>query len=216
MSVEEILLTGSSELGLSLSELQLKQLATYLESLKYWNTKINLTSVRDDKEIAIKHFLDSITIAPFISDSSTVLDIGSGAGFPGIPLRILNPTLKVTPIESTEKKVFFMKHVIRELELEGITAVCGRAGDEVEGLGGLRFDCVVTRSVGSIRCVVELAVPYLDAGGSVVLMRGKRGVKEWEEAKDKVTEGFDLSELRELSLPFGGGQRVILVLERKG
>jgi 16S rRNA (guanine527-N7)-methyltransferase len=149
-----------------------------------WNRKINLTSLRDDGDIVIGHFLDSISAARFVPAGSRLLDIGSGAGLPGIPIKIVSPMLDVTLLDSAHKKVTFMREVIRALGLEGVTVVWGRAEDEGNGIERRAFDRVITRAVGPIPDILRLGEPYLAAGGRIVLMRGQRR-DEWEVAAPK-------------------------------
>src|SRR3990172_708670 len=122
----EILQQGSLELGVSLSYAQLASFLKYLRELQAWNKKINLTSITEEKDIIIKHFLDSLTSARFLPGVDTLLDIGSGGGFPGLPLKIAIPSLKITLMDSVEKKVHFIRHIIRTLDLKGADAISGR------------------------------------------------------------------------------------------
>ncbi|MGH7908441.1 MAG: 16S rRNA (guanine(527)-N(7))-methyltransferase RsmG, partial [Thermodesulfobacteriota bacterium] len=161
----------------------------------------------------INHFLDSITTLPFISEGSKVLDIGSGAGFPGIPLRIVRPSLEVILLDSVQKKVFFMRDVIRKLGLREMKAIWGRAEDISNGISRAYFDFVVTRAVGRVDEILKLAKPYLKEGGKIILMRGKKGLEEWEVRKDTSTRNFSLVNSKMFSLPFSRHQRVILVIE---
>ncbi len=212
MNLKQILSTGARELGTELTAQQIGLFLEYLDNLKTWNKKINLTGVESDKEIVIKHFLDSVSVVPFISENSKLLDMGSGAGFPGIPLKILIPPLEVTLLDSAEKKVFFMRDVIRKLQLKRVVSMWGRAEDPNNRVSRGCFDIVVSRAVGRIERLVKLAETYISREGKIILMRGKRGLEEWEELKDKPNKKFRLLESKELSLPFGGHKRVILIV----
>ncbi len=213
MKMEETLLTGARELGVEISSSQVAIFLEYLKNLEFWGRRINLTGIRDEREIIISHFLDSISLAPFISNDSRLLDIGSGAGLPGIPLKIVIPSLEVTLLDSVGKKVFFMREVIRKLQLRGIVAVCGRAEDSNNEVARGQFDFVVSRAVGKIERLAELAIPYLRREGKIVLMRGKRGFEEWDQTRDRATNKLKLLESKEISLPFEKQQRIILVIE---
>jgi 16S rRNA (guanine527-N7)-methyltransferase len=209
---EEVLTAGARELGVLLTPVQVGLFLEYLNNLKFWNKKINLTGTKDDKDIIINHFLDSMTILPFISEGSKLLDIGSGAGFPGIPLKIMMPTLIITLLDSASKKVFFMREAIRKLSLNGIEAVCGRAEDIDNGIPRSHFQFVVSRAVGKIEDLAKLSIPYLGENGKIILMRGPSGLSEWEQLTHKSALSLRLSESKSLSLPFTGHRRVVLVI----
>jgi len=212
VNADEILVRGAKELGIVLTAEQVGLFLEYLESIKVWNKKINLTGIKEEQEIVINHFLDSISVVPFISRDSKLLDIGSGAGFPGIPLKIVMPELEVTLLDSVQKKVFFMRDVIRRLRLNGVESICGRAEDIDNGVPRGRFDLVVSRAVAKIQGLLELCVPYINENGRIVLMRGKRGFEEWEQIKDRHTQKFRLLESKKLFLPFTRHERVILIV----
>ncbi len=213
MKLEEMLSDGASELGIELSAVQTGQFMHYLDMLKHWNRKINLTGLKGDRDIIVNHFLDSITPAPLIPEGAKVLDIGSGAGFPGIPLKIVSTSLMITLLDSVHKKVVFMSEVIRELGLKGITAHWGRAEDEENGIERASFDCVITRAVAGISDILEFSAPYLAHEGRIVLMRGRRGEEEWELVEKETRGRFRLVERMVLKLPLGGQSRVIFLIE---
>jgi 16S rRNA (guanine527-N7)-methyltransferase len=211
LRVKDVLIKGGRELGFEFTSKQVALFLLYLERIKFWNEKINLTGIKDEERIVINHFLDSLTILPFVSEGSKLLDIGSGAGFPGIPIKILSPSLEVTLIDSIQKKVFFMREVIRSLKLRGIKAVCGRAEANHE-IPMAYFDFVVSRAVSKIEDLVELCIPYLRKGGRVILMRGKKGLEELDEFRYKTNRNINLLDSKKLFLPISRDQRVILVV----
>ena len=213
MRVRELLINGADELGIELTGHQTELFLDYLDCIKFWNKKINLTGSKDQSHLVINHFLDSISIFPFISENSKLLDIGSGAGFPGIPLKIVMPSLEVTLVDSVEKKVFFMREVIRMLGLQKTHAIFGRAEDIGNGVARGYFDFVVSRGVGKVEKLLRLGAPYLGEGGKMLLMRGKSGLREWGRIEDQPAQRFQLLESKEFSLPFVKHQRVILVIE---
>ena len=213
MKPEEILYEGASRLGVELSGEAAGLFMRYLEELKTWNRKMNLTGLKNDRDIIINHFLDSISAARFVPEGARLLDIGSGAGFPGIPLKIVSPALTVTLLDSSHKKVMFMREIARELRLEGISAVWGRAEDEGNGMERRSFDCVISRAVGQVHDILKLSAPYLAPGGRIILMRGRRGGEEWELSGAQVRGRFRLLERRDFTLPFGGQSRVIFAVE---
>jgi len=213
MSIEQMLREGASGFGVSLSPWDTGKFVRYLEILKAWNTHINLTALKDDDEIAVSHFLDSLSAARFVNGAERLLDIGSGAGFPGIPLKIAMPELEVTLIESAHKKTVFMNEVIRELGLTGIRAVWGRAEDAANGVERAAFPRVISRAVSGVKEILALSEPYLSPGGSIILMRGRRGEEEWEEAGEEVHRRYRVNRKERFTLPYGEQTRVIFVLE---
>jgi len=214
MKPEQMLTEGAAGLGVILTKEQVDLFMNYLELLGLWNKKINLTSLKDDGDIIVNHFLDSVTAVSLVRDGSRLLDIGSGAGFPGVPLKIMLPSLRVTLLDSVHKKVAFMKGLIKSLSLTDINAVWGRAEDDGNGIERGTFDFVITRAVGKISDIVRLSEPYLVAKGRIIVMRGRRGEEEWKGAEPSLRDRFSLIERKELKLPFGGHSRVIFVLEK--
>ncbi len=116
---KDLLIEGTKAFGIHLDERAIESFEIYLKELLKWNQKINLTAIRSEKGIVLKHFLDSLSICPYLPKQASILDIGSGAGFPGIPLKMVRPSLKITLIDSVRKKIDFQKHLIRSLGLKG-------------------------------------------------------------------------------------------------
>ena len=149
----------------------------YFELLTEWNAKFNLTSVTEKDDVFLKHFADSLSGACFFPITGTVCDIGSGAGFPGIPLKLLNPELNVNLIDSQLKRVTFLNEVIRELHLTGITAEHLRAEDAAKKYRGC-FDAVTARAVASLNTLCEYALPLLKTGGRFVAYKSAECLNE--------------------------------------
>lgn len=208
MTNEQLLREGAQRIGLE--NLRTDLFLSYIDLLRKWGKRINLSSVLSDREIIIKHLIDSLTVAEFIPPASRVLDIGTGAGLPGIPLYIYDASLSVTLVESVGKKVAFLKEVKRSLGLSGIDIHNARAEELSDDMRG-RFDRVTSRAVGSVNTVVTLGTPYLDIGGQMVIMKGPRGKKEWEDYANRYPEDMELLFTKELKLPFSGETRVIIV-----
>ncbi|MFQ5442589.1 MAG: 16S rRNA (guanine(527)-N(7))-methyltransferase RsmG [Thermodesulfobacteriota bacterium] len=201
----KMLVEGGEALGVGLDDRATRRFLTYLEELKRWNRKINLTSVTSDREILIRHFLDSLTLAGPIRalKLKKILDIGSGAGFPGLPLKIAAPELEVVLVDSVKKKVFFLRHIIRTLALDGtIKALHGRAGDFFPGglpVEGEGFDCVTSRAFSRLKGFLALAFPYCRKGGYVIALKGPSLTEELREAEDG---GFGAPFISNIKLPF--------------
>ncbi len=212
MSLVILLKHGASELGISLSPKQTKQFMSYHNLIKKWNRKINLTSITDDTEIVIKHFIDSLTVSGFVQDGSQVLDIGTGAGFPGIPLAIVNETLNITVLDAREKRIFFINEVLRELEIANVMTAFSRAEDTDNKIKRNYFDYVLTRAVGNIDEVLSISTPYVKDSGRIILMRGKDGKSEWEDFNNI---NYKLLNVAELNLPGTDFKRVLLEIKKE-
>ena len=213
MSLGDFLIEGARELGVIVSDNELDLFLLYLENLKKWNEGINLTAIKDDREIVLNHFIDSLSIVPFIENDRSLLDIGSGGGFPGIPLKIVHSGLKVTLLDSVNKKVSFMNDTVRKLQLKDIHAVWGRAEDVENKVPRESFDYVVTRAVGSISDTARLSSHYVSENGAIVLMRGKKGPKEWILAKEEIGGDFELVDSKKFTLPQSDLMRSIFILK---
>lgn len=207
-----LLKEGAKALSIDIGEDQVRAFLLYLKELKRWGQRINLTSVKDDREIVIRHFLDALTPLEFLKEGWKILDMGSGAGFPGIPLKIVLPTLSVTLVDSSRKKVAFERHIIRRLGLKGIEALHIR-GEDLPSLEGMMegFDAVLSRAFSHLREFLLLSLPLLKVGGLIIAMKGRKGARE---LRGLDLEGVELVDTREKHLPFSC-RRTILFVFRK-
>ena len=212
---KNLLLEGAKTFGIHLDGKAMEAFEVYLMELLKWNQKINLTSIRSEKGIVLKHFLDSLSVYPLLPKNSSILDIGSGAGFPGIPLKIIQPTLEISLIDSVRKKVDFQRHVIRGLGLKGIETIHGRVQDKgiLQSLEG-QFDIILSRAFSDLRTLLILSFPFLKEGGRVVAMKGElerskiRILTETEEPR------YQLQRTVSLILPFSTFKRTILLFKK--
>lgn len=192
------------ELGLPAEEGQIASFMTYLSDLRKWSRAYNLTGLKTSADIVVKHFLDSLLFRRVLpSDVRSLADVGSGAGFPGIPLKISEPALKVYLIEPTQKKALFLRHVCARLRLDDVVVI-NRRIEEVEGL---KVDAAVTRALFSAGDFVKKAGCILKAGGILVLSKGP---KIDEELKGIEPGRVSLTDLR---LPFSGITRHLVVVK---
>jgi 16S rRNA (guanine527-N7)-methyltransferase len=184
----EKLKSGAEKLGFHLSPEQLEQFETYYKELTDWNRKLNLTSITDYEEVQVKHFLDSLTVTLAIKQEDfskrlSVIDVGSGAGLPGIPLKILLPAIRLTLLEATAKKAKFLEHLIEKLGLDDIEIVVGRAEEAAhKPQYREKFDLVLSRAVASLPTLVELTLPLCAVGGIVVAQKKGGIVGEVEQS----------------------------------
>jgi 16S rRNA (guanine527-N7)-methyltransferase len=154
-----------------------------------WNHKINITTITDPVEVASNHFLDSLVPARLIPPEAAMLDIGSGGGFPGIPLKVILPKLSVTLIDASRKKTSFLKHVIRTLKLENIEALHMRAEDlAIQPRYINRFDVIISRALSSLDAFVLLALPLLKNRGVIIALKGEIDKSELNDLQDNVLE----------------------------
>jgi len=181
--------SARSLLGIDLDRRQLQAFHTYAQELVEWNERFNLTAITDRAEIETKHFLDSLTCLLGMNPPRTgsLIDIGSGAGFPGLPVKIACPRLKVTLVEATGKKVEFCQHIIRRLELKGIEAVHGRAEDlSRDETRRESYDWAVARAVARMPVLVEYLLPFLRIGGKAIALKGETGPVETHDAEEAI------------------------------
>ncbi|WP_027339676.1 16S rRNA (guanine(527)-N(7))-methyltransferase RsmG [Halonatronum saccharophilum] len=209
---------GSRELGVELNEQQLDQFIKYMEILKEWNQKMNLTAIDDEEEIVIKHFLDSISCikgADF-GQIKRVIDVGTGAGFPGVPLKILFPHLELTLLDSLKKRITFLKHVGSELGFENIEYIHGRAEDYGQDEKYReKYDCSLARAVASLNILSEYTLPFVKVGGIFLSQRGsevKDDIIQGEEAIDRL--GGSFYDLIEVEVPYLDADRSLVVIDK--
>ncbi len=216
---ETLLIEGVSALGGTLTETQLSRFATYSALLKEWNQKMNLTAITDDDGISVKHFLDSILplYHTEIPQNASVADIGTGAGFPGIPLKILRPDLKVTLVDSLNKRITFLETVVEELGLENVTCIHGRA----EELGKdnkfrEKFDMVTSRAVANLRVLGEYCLPLVKVGGQFLALKAEGVDEELADAKPMLgTLGGGKAQVISAPLPGSDMTRKLVVIPKE-
>ena len=212
---KKLLIEGAKVFGIYLDEKPVEAFDLYLKELLKWNQKISLTAIRSEKGIILKHFLDSLSVYPYLTKPSLLLDIGSGAGFPGIPLKIVLPPLEVTLIDSVRKKVDFQRHIIRMLGLKGIEAIHGRVQDKeiLKSMEG-RFDIVISRAFSDLRTLLILSFPFLKKGGGVLAMKGGTGSEEIQLLSKTEEARYQMKKTVSFSLPQSSFKRSILLFEK--
>lgn len=204
----EALVAGASALGLRLSPQSTQRLERYADRLLVWNRKVNLTAITAPAEVAEKHLLDSLVLLPLLGAARTVLDVGSGAGLPGVALACARPELSVVCCDSVAKKVAFVKAVAVELGLDGVRGVVARASGDPEADGLPRSEVVVSRALAEPAAWVPLGSAYLAPGGMLVAMLGK----EDDEAKLAAVgsaAGLELAGVARYELPFSRSTRAV-------
>lgn len=200
--------------GLQLSAGEIDSFVLYAAELKKWNSKVNLTAITKDKEIAVKHFVDSLSLAPYISASDRLLDIGSGAGLPIIPLKIIKPEIAMVSVDAVVKKIHFQRHIIRVLKLQNIEAVHARI-EKLHETYSHAFSIITSRAFTRLDRFVSLAAPLLAEGGTLIAMKGEDAESEIA-ASDEVFEagGFKITSIQRYTLPFGMGERTLTFIKQ--
>jgi 16S rRNA (guanine527-N7)-methyltransferase len=214
---------GALDFGLELTNEQIARFARYQVELLDWNTRINLTAIVDPAEIQLRHFLDSLSVTLAFPDHvrrqespASLLDIGAGAGFPGVPLAIVLPNLRVTLLEATQKKCRFLEHLVSALNLTNVTVRCGRAEEAAHlPLEREHYDIAVARAVASLAALAELSLPFVHIGGRMIAPK-KAGIEEEvAAARRAITQmGGRLGEPMGVALPIPGDLRQLLVVDK--
>lgn len=209
---KNLLISGAKELGVSLTGGQLAALDLFAEELKKWNRKINLTAIADDEGIAVKHFVDSLSLLKVVRAPGRLLDIGSGAGFPSIPVKIALPELDIVAVDAVVKKISFQKQAVRLLNLMQYSALHVRA----ETLAATYADCfdwVVSRAFSDIPTFVAMALPLLKGDGRIVAMKGRNASEEVAAAEGALAEmGVGVESVCDFQLPGVGDARSLVVM----
>lgn len=216
----QLLADGARLMGLSLSPSQVAAFETYYRELVAWNERVNLTRITQREEVITKHFLDSLSIYPVLSKLhppvSTLIDIGSGAGFPGLPLKIVLPSLALTLLEATGKKTAFLHHLVERLALTGVTVVTGRAEDAAHSPDHReRYAVAVARAVARLDTLAELTLPFVQVGGWVIAQKGEApGAEAAGAARALDLLGGGAPEIRPVRVPGLDAERHLVVMAK--
>lgn len=210
------LVNKAKEIGISLNEEQVKKFYDYMLVLLDWNEKINLTAITDVKEIILKHFIDSITICKYIPENSKLLDVGTGAGFPGIPVKIIRDDVTIVLLDSLNKRILFLEDVIKKLKLTNIIAVHGRAEEFGKNKKFRQcFDIVTSRAVANMAVLSEYLLPFVKIDGKAVIMKGSECEEELKDAEKAINVlGGKLKSVDKFFLPSSDIKRAIIVLDK--
>ena len=216
------LIEGAGKLGIKLTTRQVKQFELYYQELIEWNKKINLTAITDYSSVQVKHFLDSLTITLALSEKEVasldfkIVDIGTGAGFPGVPLRILFPQPRLVLLEPTTKKTAFLHHIIRKLDLQSVEVLNSRA-EEPAHLPAYReqFDLVLSRAVALLPTLVELALPFCRIGGRFIAQKKGEIEQEITGAKKAIAVlGGRLDQTKKIELDEFTDARYLVIIDK--
>ena len=219
MNIEEFkktMIAYAEKINIKFTEEQLEKFYQYMNMLLEWNEKINLTAIVEPKEVILKHFIDSLTINKYLKENATLADVGTGAGFPGIPLKILRPDIKVTLVDSLNKRINFLNEVIEKLNLEDIVTVHSR----IEDFGKNKryrekFDYVTARAVANLAVLSEYLIPIAKIGGKCVCMKGSNVEEEITSGKNAINVlGGKIEKVDEFVLPDSDISRNVIILSK--
>lgn len=222
---QNLIYEGAKKLDIQIDKRKIDKFTIHALELLKWNQKINLTAITDPFEVAVKHFLDSIVPAKLIPPDASLLDIGSGSGFPGIPLKISLPHLSVTLIDASRKKVSFLRHIIRILELKNIDALHIRA-EEFSKKPGIehKFDAIISRALSSMTTFATTALPFLNKNGVIIAMRGNVSDDDLQLLRSSINKKNDMLmekdieaveiDVKRYSLPYLKSDRSMVSLKK--
>ena len=210
------LIEQAEQVKINVEEEQARQLWEYMQLLLMWNEKINLTAITEPNEIILKHFVDSFTIAPYIDKNSYLIDVGTGAGFPGIPLKIIRPDINIVLLDSLQKRINFLQETIEKLNLNKISAIHAR----IEEIGKNKqyrekFDYVTSRAVANLSVLAEYMLPLSKESGKILCMKGSNVEQELNDAKNAIKIlGGQIEKVEQFLLPNTDMGRNIVVIKK--
>lgn len=218
MTNKELLKKGITEFNIDVDEKMIDDFSIYREILVEWNQKMNLTGIEDEKEVFIKHFLDSVSIFKngYIKDNMKVIDVGTGAGFPGLPMKIAKRSLDVTLLDSLNKRINFLQEVCKKIYIYDVEFIHGRAEDFGQDENYReQYDIATARAVAGLPVLMEFCVPFVKVGGYFICLKGPNADLELEESKKAMeTLGVKFIEKIDIKLPEIELNHNILVFEK--
>ena len=216
MDFNNKMLSAFKSINLDLTENEINTFKMYMDLLLEWNNKINLTAITEEDEIILKHFVDSCSIIKYIKNEDKLIDIGTGAGFPGIPLKVINKDIHITLMDSLNKRINFLNEVINKLSLENINAIHSRAEDLARNKDYREmYDVAVSRAVANLSTLSEYMLPFVKVGGKCICMKGPNIDEELENAKGAITKlGGRIKYIDNFKLGNTENERNIIVIEK--
>lgn len=219
MELEEFqknIIKEAKKLNIELTKQQSEQFYKYTTMLLDWNTRINLTSITEIQDVITKHFIDSLTILKYIKEEDKVIDVGTGAGFPGLPIKIVKPKIEVTLLDSLNKRVKFLNETIKEIETKNITTIHLRAEDA----GRLQehreqYNVVVSRAVAPMNTLLEYMMPFAKVNGICICMKGSKADEEINKSNKAISKlGGKIEKIETFQLPETDINRTIIIVKK--
>ena len=212
---ERLLTEYSNKIDIEISKKEIDLLYRYMNLLLDWNNKINLTAITKEEDIILKHFIDSISINEYLKEKNKIMDIGTGAGFPGIPLKIINPNMEFILVDSLNKRINFLEEVAKELCLEKMQLIHSRVEDLAKNMNYReKADIIVSRAVANLRVLVEYMLPFVKKEGICICMKGPNIEEEIEEGKKAIEIlGGKIEKIENLLLP-GNLERNLIIIKK--
>ena len=213
----DLMIDYGKEINIVFTEEQLQKFYQYMNLLIEWNEKINLTAIVEPKEIILKHFIDSLTIIKYIEPNKSVIDIGTGAGFPGIPVKIMREDLDITLLDSLNKRIHFLNEVIQKLELKNITAIHARIEEFAKNKQYREaFDVATSRAVANLTTLSEYMLPIVDLKGMAICMKGSEINEEVSKSKNSIKLlGGKIDKIEEFTLPKSDNRRNLILIKKE-
>lgn len=206
----------AKKINIDLKEKQIQDFYEYMDLLLEWNEKINLTAITEIDDIILKHFIDSMTIIKYLKENDNIIDVGTGAGFPGIPVAIMNTSFKITLLDSLNKRILFLTEVCKNLELRNVETIHGRAEDFGQNNNNReKYNVAVSRAVANLATLSEYLLPLVKVGGECICMKGPDVEREIEEAKFAIKElGGKIEKIDSFILPNSDIERNIVIIKK--
>ena len=200
------------EINIDINEDQLNKFYIYMNEILEWNNKINLTAITDEKEIIIKHFVDSLSILKYTNNKENLIDIGTGAGFPGIPLAIMNNKIEICLLDSLNKRVNFLNEVIRKLNLTNVKAIHGRAEEIAQNKEYReKYDIATSRAVAQLNILLEYMIPFCKVNGECICMKGSN-IDEVDDANNSLLIlGGEINKIEKINIGEEQMERNIII-----
>ena len=213
---KEEMLSKLTDINMELSESKIRDFFTYMELLVEWNKKINLTAIVEMSDVIDKHFVDSLTISQYLNNNARIIDVGTGAGFPGIPLKIARDDVQIDLLDSLNKRVNFLNEVINQLKLEKINAIHSRAEDEgIKNEKREKYDVAVSRAVANLPVLLEYLLPFVKLNGVCICMKGANIEEEVTFSKKALKElGGEIEAIHNFKLPRTDATRNIIIVKK--